>query len=373
MPRMHADEVDVDISVVFRLLTRQFPQWAGLPLKPVRPLGTDNALFRLGDEMVVRLPRRQRTSETLEKELQWLPTLAPHLPLAIPIPQGKGTPAEGYPFPWSVYTSVKGENATVEPVTDLHQLAMDLARFLAAFERVDAAGGPTPGEHNFFRGVPLRRRDEMTRTAIACLGRAIDSEAVTAAWEAALRAPEWGRSPVWIHGDLDRRNILVEQGRLCGVIDFGCLGVGDPACDVMAAWKLLSPEARHLSNRALARRGNLEAKSGLGVVASTHGALLLQRRNEPNSRPRSSTMDDRNTRRPGFDLDLPQQSHLLTGVPGIEDQRNVFTSSWVSSEMIPCTPHSARRSMEVLSLTVQVSIVLSARRSSSTNRLRIIE
>lgn len=251
MPRMHADEVDVDISVVFRLLTRQFPQWAGLPLKPVRPLGTDNALFRLGDEMVVRLPRRQRTSETLEKELQWLPTLAPHLPLAIPIPQGKGTPAEGYPFPWSVYTWLKGENATVEPVTDLQQLAIDLARFLAAFERVDAAGGPTPGEHNFFRGVPLRRRDEMTRTAIASLGRAIDSEAVTAAWEAALRAPEWGRSPVWIHGDLDRRNILVEQGRLCGVIDFGCLGVGDPACDVMAAWKLLSPAARAIFRTAL--------------------------------------------------------------------------------------------------------------------------
>jgi aminoglycoside phosphotransferase (APT) family kinase protein len=251
MARMHADELDLDIPLVSRLLARQFPQWAGLPLRPVEPLGTDNALFQLGDEMVVRLPRRKRTSQTLEKELRWLPILAPQLPLAIPIPKVEGMPAEGYPFPWSVYTWLKGENATVDPVTDLNQLAIDLARFLAALERVDPARGPLPGEHNFFRGVPLRRRDQTTRAAIASLGRSIDGEAVTAAWEAALRAPEWERSPVWVHGELDRRNILIAQGRLCGVIDFGCLGVGDPACDVMAAWKLLSAEARDIFRTVL--------------------------------------------------------------------------------------------------------------------------
>jgi aminoglycoside phosphotransferase (APT) family kinase protein len=246
MVKMHADEVEVDLPLVRRLLAAQFPQWAGLPLEPVRPLGTDNALFRLGDEMVVRLPRRKRSSQTLEKELQWLPRLAPQLPVAIPVPKMEGRPAEGYPFPWSVYSWLPGENAIVEPVTDLDQLAIDLARFLAAFESIDPTAGPPPGEHNVFRGVPLRRRDEMTRTAITSLGRAIDADAVTAAWEAALRVPEWERSPVWIHGDLDRRNILVEQGRLCAVLDFGCLGVGDPACDVMAAWKLLSTKAREV-------------------------------------------------------------------------------------------------------------------------------
>jgi len=252
MPRMHADEVEVDIPLVSRLLAAQFPQWAALPIKPVQPLGTDNALFRLGDRMVVRLPRRKRTTETLEKELQWLPFLAAQLPLAIPIPKVEGTPAEGYPFLWSVYTWLKGENATVELVTDVKQLAIDLAQFLAALQRIDATGGPSPGAHNFFRGVPLKRRDEMTRTAIASLGQAIDREAVTAAWEAALRASEWERSPVWVHGDLDRRNILIAHGRLCGIIDFGCLGVGDPACDVMAAWKLLSAEARDVFRVALA-------------------------------------------------------------------------------------------------------------------------
>jgi len=251
MARMHADEVDLDIPLVSRLLAAQFPQWAGLPIQPVQPLGTDNALFRLGDEMVVRMPRRKRTTQTLEKELQWLPILAAQLPVAIPIPKAEGMPGEGYPFPWSIYTWLKGENAAVERVTDLRQLATDLTQFLAALQRIDATGGPSPGAHNFFRGVPLRRRDEMTRTAIASLGRAIDRDAVTAAWEAALGAPEWTRSPVWVHGDLDRRNILITQGRLCGIIDFGCLGVGDPACDVMAAWKLLSADARPIFRTAL--------------------------------------------------------------------------------------------------------------------------
>ena len=129
---------------------------------------------------------------------------------------------------------------------ELSQLALDLARFVYALQGVDRTGGPSPGAHNFFRGVPLRSRDEMTRAAIISLRQAIDEEAVTAAWKAALRAPEWDRPPVWIHGDLDRRNILVEQGRLCAVIDFGCLGVGDPACDVMAAWKLFSSDARDI-------------------------------------------------------------------------------------------------------------------------------
>jgi len=251
MARMHADEVDVDIPLVSWLLAAQFPQWASLPIKPVEPLGTDNALFRLGDEMVVRLPRRKQTTQTLEKELRWLPILAAQLPLPIPIPKVEGTPAEGYPFRWSVYRWLKGENATVELVTDLKQLAIDLAQFLAALQRIEPAGGPLPGGHNFFRGVPLRRRDEVTRTAIASLGRAIDRDAVTAAWEAALRAPEWEGSPVWVHGDLDRRNILIRRGRLCGIIDFGCLGVGDPACDGMAAWKLLSAETRDIFRTAL--------------------------------------------------------------------------------------------------------------------------
>jgi aminoglycoside phosphotransferase (APT) family kinase protein len=255
MTRMHRDEVDIDISLVRRLVATQFPQWSSLSIEPVLPLGTDNALFKLGDELIARLPRRGRTSHTLEKELHWLPKLATHLPVAIPIPKAVGTPAEDHPFPWSVYTWLKGENPTIDRVTDLNTLATDLVHFIAALQGIDPAGGPSPGAHNFYRGVPLKMRDEMTRAAIASLGSTVDRDLVTAVWETALQAPEWNREAVWIHGDLDSRNILVERGRLSGVIDFGGLGLGDPACDVMLAWKLLSPDARDIFRTALSVDG----------------------------------------------------------------------------------------------------------------------
>lgn len=253
--KMHADEVDTDTSLVGRLIAAQFPQWADLPIEPVRSAGTDNALYRLGDEMVVRLPRIDWASGRLDKERKWLPRLAPFLPLAIPVPLAKGIPAEEYPWEWSVYRWLEGETATIERIADPSQAATDLAQFVADLQRVDPADGPPPGEHNSFRGVPLATRDAPTRAAIASLHGEVDVGAVTAAWEAALRAPEWQRSPVWIHGDLTSGNLLVEQGRLSGVIDFGCLGVGDPACDLMVAWTLLSGETREVFRAALSVDG----------------------------------------------------------------------------------------------------------------------
>lgn len=248
---MHVDEVDTDASLVRRLLAAQFPQWADIPIQPVAPAGTDNAIYRLGDAMAVRLPRIHWATGQVDKEQRWLPRLAPLLPIAIPVPLGQGEPAEGYPYAWSVYTWLKGETATDERIADLGQAATDLAQFVAALQRVDPTEGPPPGEHNSFRGVPLATRDEETRAAITSLGGTIDVGAVTAAWEAALQAPAWQHAPVWIHGDLDPRNLLVEQGRLSAVIDFGCLGVGDPACDVSAVWKVLSANTRDIFRAAL--------------------------------------------------------------------------------------------------------------------------
>lgn len=271
--KMHADEVDTDVSLVGRLLAEQFPEWADLALEPVRPLGTDNALYRLGDDMVVRLPRRERTSKTLEKERQWLPRLAPLLPLAVPVPLAEGMPAEGYPFAWSVYTWLKGENATIERITDLGQLATDLAQFVAALQQIDPTGGPSPGEHNFFRGEPLAARDAPTRAAIVSLRGAIDVGAVTAAWESARRAPDWEHPPVWIHGDLDSRNLLVEEARLSAVIDWGCLGVGDPACDVMVAWKVLSADTRDIFRTVLSLDESTWARARGWGLSQALGAL----------------------------------------------------------------------------------------------------
>lgn len=249
--KMHDDEVGTDVALVGRLVAAQFPQWVDLPIEPVRSAGTDNALYRLGDAMVVRLPRIHWAVGQVEKEQEWLPRLAPLLPLAIPVPLAKGMPAEGYPWKWSVYPWLEGENATSERITDPGRAASDLARFVLALQRIDPTGGPPPGEYNAFRGVPLATRDAETRAAIASLHGAIDAGAVTAAWEDALCAPEWQRPPVWIHGDLQSGNLLAVGGRLSAVIDFGCLGVGDPACDVMPAWTLFSAEARSVFRSAL--------------------------------------------------------------------------------------------------------------------------
>jgi aminoglycoside phosphotransferase (APT) family kinase protein len=249
--KMHADEVETDASLVRRLLAAQFPQWADLPITPVPSAGTDNAIYRLGDDMAVRLPRIHGATEQVDKEHRWLPRLAPLLPLAIPVPLAKGTPGEGYPWHWSVYRWLEGENATIERIADPRQAATELAQFIAALQRIDPTGGPPPGPHNFSRGVPLAMRDPLTRAAIANLHGTLDADAVTAAWEAALQAPAWRRPPVWIHGDLQSGNLLAVQGRLSAVVDFGGLGVGDPACDLIVAWNLLSAETRDVFRAAL--------------------------------------------------------------------------------------------------------------------------
>ncbi len=249
--KMHVDEVDVDVSLVQRLLTAQFPQWAGLPIEPVRSAGTDNAIYRLGSDMAVRLPRIPASTGQVDKEQQWLPRFAPHLPLAIPTPLAKGVPGEGYPWHWSVYRWLAGENATIERMADPERVARDLAQFITALQRIGSMGGPLSGPHNFFRGVPLAMRDSLTRAAITTLHDTLDASAVTTAWEAALQAPIWHDPPVWIHGDLQSGNLLVQQGQLSAVIDFGCLGVGDPACDLIVAWNLFSAETRDIFRAAL--------------------------------------------------------------------------------------------------------------------------
>jgi len=249
--KMHVDEVDADVPLVCRLLTAQFPQWADLPIEPVHAAETDNAIYRLGSDMAVRLPRIEGATGQVDKEHRWLPRLAPLLPLAIPAPLAKGAPGEGHPWQWSVYRWLAGEHATSERIADLRKAARDLAQFVAALQRIDPTGGPLPGAHNSFRGVPLSMRDAETRAAIASLAGMLDTGAVTAAWDAALQAPAWHGPPVWIHGDLLPLNLLVERGRLSAVIDFGCLGLGDPACDLMVAWTFLDAQTRAVFRAAL--------------------------------------------------------------------------------------------------------------------------
>jgi aminoglycoside phosphotransferase (APT) family kinase protein len=242
---MHENEVQTDTQLVGRLLAAQFPQWASLPLAPVPSAGTDNALYRLGSDMVVRLPRIDWAAGQAEKEGRWLPRLAPHLPLTIPELLAMGKPDAGYPWPWSVYRWLPGENATLARLNDPGQAAVQMARFITTLWQVDATDGPPAAEHNL-RGAPLALRDEPTRKSIAALEGVIDTGRATAVWDAALEAPDWEREPVWFHGDLLSGNVLVEQGRLSAVIDFGGLAVGDPACDLMIAWSLFSGASREV-------------------------------------------------------------------------------------------------------------------------------
>lgn len=249
--KMHTDEVPTDVALVRRLLAAQFPQWAALPLSPVPSAGTDNALYRLGDELCVRLPRIHWAVGQVAKEQRWLPNLAPHLPLAIPEPLALGAPGEGYPWPWSVYRWLEGDPAQPDELADSHDAARDLARFIVALQGIDPTGGPQSGVNNSSRGVPLAMRDAATRAAIAQLGNRVDAGAVTACWDAALAAPVWDRAPVWIHGDLSAGNLLMRQGRLHAVLDFGCLGVGDPACDLIIAWSVFGAATREVYRAAL--------------------------------------------------------------------------------------------------------------------------
>ena len=241
------------MPLVRRLLSAQFPQWAALPLERVGSAGTDNAIFRLGADMSVRLPRVDWAVGQVEKEQRWLPRFSGLLPLAIPVPLGAGVPGEAYPWSWSVYSWLEGETPSVEELAHRRDVALALARFVAALGKVDPTGGPAAGSHNFFRGVPLARRDPLVRDAIASLGgEALDLLRVREAWESALRTPGWDGPPVWVHGDIHAGNLLVHGGRLNAVIDFGGLGVGDPACDRIVAWSLLSPENRQAFREALA-------------------------------------------------------------------------------------------------------------------------
>jgi len=244
---MHADELETDDALVRRLLATQFPSWAELPIQALPAGGTDNAIYRLGDELSVRLPRRRDWEVgSLDKEFEWLPRLAPLLPLAVPTPVARGTPGEGYPHEWAIHNWLDGEDAASTPL-DQSRATVDLAELIAALRRIDPAGGPPAGG----RGGPLRPHDVAMRAGIVALADSIDADAVTAAWEDALAAPDWDGAPVWIHGDLDARNLLVRDGRITGVLDWSCLCVGDPACDVKVAWAVLDAETRPIFRELL--------------------------------------------------------------------------------------------------------------------------
>lgn len=241
---MHADELDIDAALVRRLVAGQFPAWARLPVERVASSGTDNAMFRLGDDLVVRLPRITGAAANVEAEQAWVPRLAPHLPVTVPEPVAVGVPTDDFRYPWSVCRWLSGANPTVHDTAP--ELAHDLVAFIAALRRVAPDGAPRAG-----RGVPLAVRDEPTRAAIAASTDLVDTDAVTAIWTDALTLPVHDGPPTWAHADLSPGNLLVRDGRLAAVIDWSTAGVGDPTVDLIVAWNLLPARDRPAFRAAL--------------------------------------------------------------------------------------------------------------------------
>lgn len=241
---------EITTALVASLVAEQFPRWAGLDVRPVAHDGWDNTTFRLGEALSVRLPSADAYIPQIDKEQRWLPLLAPRLPFPIPIPVARGRPGCGFPRPWSIYQWIEGDPAHIGRVNDEIELAADLARFLVALYAIDANDGPPAGQHSFFRGGPLSTYDAQSRESLQLLGDDVDCEAVTEVWDAAI-ASRWERRAVWVHGDVAPSNLLVADGRLVGVIDFGCSAVGDPACDLVIAWTYFTDDSRAIFRKAM--------------------------------------------------------------------------------------------------------------------------
>lgn len=240
----------IDTSLVRTLVSNQFPHWKHLGIKPVAQSGWDNRTFHLGQDMLVRMPSAPQYTGQVEKENYWLPRLGPSLPLPIPVPLALGRPDEGYPWRWSIYRWIDGDSAAATPPSNLNEFATHLAQFLIALQNINSTNGPLPGPQNFYRGGALSTYDAQTKQALALLKNTIDAAAALKIWQAALTT-SWTRTPVWVHGDISLGNLLVQEGRLSAVIDFGQLAVGDPACDLAIAWTLFEGTSRTIFRTAL--------------------------------------------------------------------------------------------------------------------------
>ena len=246
------ERVVVELAQARSLVGSQFPHWADLPIEPVAQGGWDNCTFHLGPDMVLRLPSAAEYAEAVEKEHQWLPALAPSLPVPIPTPLAQGAPSIDYPYPWSIYRWLEGGTASADLIAEPVTFATDVAAFLTALQALDATDGPQPGIHNWFRGGTLRTFDNNTQRALTDLRGHIDVDLASNVWADALRAP-WDGVDRWFHGDIAAGNLLLDDaGQLSAVIDFGTCGVGDPACDLAVAWTLLTTDGREAFRERLA-------------------------------------------------------------------------------------------------------------------------
>ena len=277
-----SSRLEISDDLVSRLLAEQFPPYTGLSLKAVENPGWDNASFRLGDDLVVRLPRAAEYAPQPLKEHRWLPVLAPHLPLEVPEPTALGIPTGSYPWHWSIRRWIGGHPAHRGAPEGLEPIAKALAAFLRALQAIPPDGGPAAGHHSFYRGSSPGVYDQDVRNALGRLTGRIDGRRALKTWEEAC-ATNWAKAPVWVHGDISPSNLLVQNGKLAAVIDFGQLAVGDPSCDLAIAWAFFDEESRKVFHSALGtdndtwRRGRAWALwKALITVSGRHQATAVE-------------------------------------------------------------------------------------------------
>lgn len=282
---------DISTQLVTQLIAEQFPQWAGLPISPVKFGGRDNRTFHLGRNMTVRLPSAEKYAEKVHIEQEWLPKLAPNLSFPIPEPVAMGQASKDYPWNWSVYRWIEGENADILNECDLPRFAEDCARFLKELHQIDTAKGPLAGPHNFYRGGALSVYNAETNAAISKLKGIIETEAVAAIWEHAISS-QWVDDPVWVHGDFSVGNIIVRDGKLAAVIDFGGMGVGDPACDLVLAWTFLTRESRAIFKSQMDMDSNIWARaSGWALWKALITLVSLEDKDSPNAKQQKQVVN----------------------------------------------------------------------------------
>jgi len=272
---MHEHEIPSDAGLVRRLLGAQFPEWAELPIERVESTGTVNALYRLGDDLVVRLPRTDWAGGAIDRQLRWLPDIASQLPVEVPLPLAKGSPGEGFPKEWGVYPWLEGENPVEGRLQQPDELAHELVHFLRALHAIDLSDGPTA------RRGTLPDWDESVRDALKALERVVDTEAATTAWESALATPVWPHPPVLIHGDVMPANLLLRNGRLAAVIDWEPFGLGDPATDLAVAWNLLPARSRDLFRAGVDADDDTWARGGGWALCTGLVALPYYKETNP--------------------------------------------------------------------------------------------
>jgi aminoglycoside phosphotransferase (APT) family kinase protein len=245
-----------NIKIAENLISDQFPEWQNLPITPVKNSGWDNYSYRLGNDLLLRFPSHNAYISSVKKEQYWLPKLAKELTIQIPTPVATGRPNRDYPYPWSIYQWIPGEIFDPSRTNSLNEFATDLALFLKSFEAIDAKNGPQPSEENFYRGGDLSKYTEQTHQAINMLDNKIDTQKAYDIWDVAINNP-CEQKPVWVHGDMSMGNILVKDGKLTAIIDFGQMCVGDPACDLVPYWTLFDSKQAELFKQTV----NLDTKT----------------------------------------------------------------------------------------------------------------